>query len=75
MMISPRLKPYPRAKEQCIREGRHLKKIETALGKRRQAEQAKRNQPQSQKVEIFPPLEKADARDAARGEHGIRDAM
>ncbi len=36
-----------------------------AEAKERQKEQAKRNQPQSQKVENFPPLEKHKSRDAA----------
>lgn len=39
--------------------------------KGRQAEQARRNQPQSQKVETFPPLEKTKARDEAGKAVGV----
>lgn len=39
--------------------------------KERQAEQAKRNQPQSQKVETLPPLEKAKSRDQAGAAVGV----
>ena len=41
--------------------------------KRRQAEQAKRNQPQAQKVEKLPPIEKAKAREEAAKSVGVND--
>jgi len=42
-----------------------------AEAKKRQQEQARRNQPQSQKVENVPPLEKAKSRDQAAAAVGV----
>jgi len=44
-----------------------------ADAKRRQAEQARRNQPQAQKVEKLPPIEKAKAREEAAKSVGVND--
>lgn len=44
-----------------------------ADAKRRQAEQAKRNQPQAQKVEKLPPIEKSKAREEAAKSVGVND--
>ena len=43
--------------------------------KERQAEQARRNQPQSQKAVKLPPLEKSDARDAAGKALGVSGSL
>jgi len=57
--------------EQIGREFKVLERIEAARAKKRQAEQAKRNQPQSQNVENVPPLEEGKARDLAAAALGI----
>lgn len=44
-----------------------------ADAKRRQAEQARRNQPQAQKVEKIPPIEKSKAREEAAKSVGVND--